>query len=153
MFLLDRALRWVLNRYEELRINYPAILDYGICLRNAYVVVEGPRGREMGVAATLLEDVSGSPRQKTRPPAVEEIEHLISSMNPLERALGVALLNAISAYLLWRFELRGNVQFVDPFEYLEFLKEPVLVIGNMSPVRRLLEERGILSTASRRKTL
>jgi hypothetical protein len=46
--LIKRVGEWVAERVESLKI-----VDYCLCLRGCYVVVEGPRGRALGFLTSL----------------------------------------------------------------------------------------------------
>jgi len=78
---------------------------------------------------------------------VEGLIENVSSIDPVLKSLGTALLNALSNYLLWDakykvgFTLHTGTEIIDLLTSL--VKEPVLVVGNMAPLVRRLKEMNI----------
>lgn len=114
------------------RVDGLRIVDYCLCLSGGYVVVEGERGRAMGFSHIPHEDLHEV--GEVRPPRLEEMPEFVVDVNPLNRVLGVAMLNAVSQYHL------GDVKpgVIDPY----LGEEPICLIGNMYPLaERLRAER------------
>ncbi len=121
--------------------------DYLVGLRYSIGVIGGGKGHEAGIAITPAEDVLGMPmaRPILRP---EDLLERVSSMNIIEKSLGIALLNAISQYILWDMEYiedyhveqdKGLIDLV-----LEAIKdhggEKIVVVGNMVPLVKKIRE-------------
>ncbi|MGB9787034.1 MAG: Rossmann-like domain-containing protein [Infirmifilum uzonense] len=108
------------------------LVDYCLCLKAAYVVVEGPRGRALGFAHIPHEDLHDL--GDTKPPRLEEMPEFVVDLNPLNRVLGVAMLNAVSQYHL------AEPVSASIYEYIG--EEPVCLIGNMGPLAEQLRMQG-----------
>lgn len=143
--IIDQLTDFVLNVLEEIDEKL-VIIDYGIGVTYSYVVVEGDYGRSIGLAVVLLEDLAGTRHDRARKPSIDVLPNLVSSFNPLEKSLGVALLNALSQYLLWnrRLLLGANITNKDIIEnIISKAPEPIVVIGNMIPLVRKLVSQGL----------
>ena len=114
------------ERVEGLRI-----VDYCLCLSGGYVVVEGARGRAMGFAHIPHEDLHDVGDVKI--PKLEDMPEFVIDINPLNRVLGVAMLNAVSQYHL-------NEVKPTSIDYLN--EEPICLIGNMYPLAERLRAQG-----------
>jgi len=141
---VDKIARWILERINELDYELK-IIDYCIGIRYSYVIVEGAKGQSMGLAFTPLEDVVYQPM--ARAPNINSLLELVSSTSILNKVLGVALMNALSNYLLWCLNNTFGVIFlynVNLIEKLkEFAKEPIIVIGNMKPLVKALRSENL----------
>jgi uncharacterized protein (DUF4213/DUF364 family) len=115
------------ERVEGLRI-----VDYCLCLSGGYVVVEGARGRAMGFAHIPHEDLHDVGDVKI--PKLEDMPEFVIDINPLNRVLGVAMLNAVSQYHL------NEVKPTSIDSYLN--EEPICLIGNMYPLAERLRAQG-----------
>ena len=107
------------------------IVDYCLCLKGGYVVVEGPKGRALGFAHIPYEDLHEL--GEVRRPRLEEMPEFVTDLNPLNRVLGVAMINAVSQY-----HLDARPGSVEP--YLE--EEPICLVGNMGPLAEKLRRSG-----------
>ncbi len=145
--LIDEVTEYVLSR----KISYQ-ILDYTIGAKYSYVIVKGPYGSAMGTAYMPQEDLT---RGVSRVPSISSLSEMLSSINILERSLGIALLNAISQYLLWN---EGDFKKYRMFEknLVEYIPEicqdcrKLVIIGNMVPLVRKLQEKGFEVTVLER---
>lgn len=145
ILFIDEVALWVLGKLEE-RDNIPIVIDYAVGLRYCYVVVEGSSGRSMGVAITPIEDILGVRLELPSIPKIKALLNLVSSLNTLEKALGIALLNALSSYLLWVIGYRDGIDIYEGNIFntmINIVKEPVVVIGNMQPLVKKLRDSGI----------
>ncbi|MGC9170337.1 MAG: Rossmann-like domain-containing protein [Thermoproteus sp.] len=107
------------------------IADYCLCLRGGYVVVEGPRGRALGFAHIPHEDLHEL--GEVRRPRLEEMPEFVVDLNPLNRVLGVAMLNAVSQYHL--DSPPGSLD-------LYLRDEPICLVGNIGPLAERLRREG-----------
>lgn len=141
---VDEIAKWVLEKINELDDELK-VVDYCIGVRYSYVTVRGIKGQSMGLAFTPLEDVVYQPI--ARIPNVNSLLELVSSTSILDKVLGVALMNALSNYLLWCLNNTFGVSFlynVNLIEKLEeFAKEPIIVIGNMKPLVKALQSENL----------
>ncbi len=113
--------------YDLLTENF-RIVDFSFALPYTYVLIEGKRGKSLGVAMSLVEDVVDYD-VSFKDVSVEEFLKGLESFNIVERCLGFATLNAISQYHMRKFEN------VDVFEEMvaEGVKR-VAVVGNIKPL-------------------
>lgn len=116
------------------------IEDYMVGLKYSYAIVSGPKGREMGVAYMPVEDMS---RGFARRPKIEKLPSMIDSTNMQEKSLGIALINAISQYILWLEDENRSIQHENIVDYIPGCcpEGNVVVVGNMVPLVRNLSER------------
>lgn len=121
------------------------ISDWCVCLRYAYVEIGRCERKYLGVALVPHEDVHGV-RPALRPPSLESLPEMVSSPNPIDKVLGVALINALSSALV-REEglLRTSSEIALDVPTLLSRKgvRSVLVVGNMAPLVRKLREAGM----------
>ena len=116
------------------------IKEYCVCLRAAYVVVEDKYGeRSIGISHIPLEDLHDA--APPRPPSIECVDELVRDLNPITRALALSLLNAISQHIIKKKIIDLKENRTDLVSLIR--SEPVCVIGNMVPLVRELERRGI----------
>ncbi len=123
--------------------------DYLAGLKYSIGIVGGGKGHEAGIAIMPAEDVLGMPmaRPILKP---EDLLERVSSTNIIEKSLGIALLNAISQYILWDMgyiedhhveQDKGLIDLV-----LETIKgcsgEKIVVVGNMVPLVKRIREHG-----------
>lgn len=110
------------------------IVDYCICLRGGYVVVEGPAGRALGFAHIPHEDLHDLGEVKR--PRLEDMAGFVVDLNPLNRVLGVAMVNAVSQYHMGELPAEWDV--------LKYVGEgPVCVVGNMRPLVERVKNLGV----------
>ncbi|WFO75538.1 hypothetical protein J4526_01175 [Desulfurococcaceae archaeon MEX13E-LK6-19] len=131
----------LINKFDkEIKVS-----DYVVGLKYSYVEINGVYGRSLGVAITPIEDIIGLGVRIGNEPGEDNIVDLVSSLNPIEKTLGVALINALSNYLLWRIGFREDfVVYEDPIfsSITHLVEEPIVVIGNMAPLVNELQNRG-----------
>jgi len=139
--ILDESVERILGELsEKLRI-----IDFSICFRYAYAVVEGKYGRAMGVAYIPYEDAHGS-SGLNEVPRLEKLREYVSSRNVLEKVAGVALLNAVSQYLLWyihqdRYSINQDMDAFFILESEELQKLKVVLIGYIAPLEEMLRDK------------
>ena len=142
MMIIDRIAKYVLDKLNSLG-DIPEVIDYAVCYPYTYVAIYGPKGMSLGVALTPIEDILGVKLVLPRRPESGITQDLVSSLNPIEKVLGVALLNALSSYLLWNLGYVSNIKIVPTMDViLHLIQEPILVIGNMAPLVRYLKSKG-----------
>ncbi len=144
--LIDRVVAWVYKQLE--RVGAPLkIVEYGVGVMYSYVLVEYGGEEYLGMALTPIEDLAGvrvAPVKRVN--SVAEALSLVSSLNPLEKSVGVAAVNAVSSYLLWgagqcrELSVKVGVDIVSAVPRMASGK--VLVVGHMGPLVRALKERG-----------
>ncbi len=114
------------------------VLDQCNCLNYTYVLIgTGLGGEFLGIAYTPTEDLRAN--EVGVIPKVEELPELVVNLDSLVRALGIALINAISHYLVMREGLRlsqGDLK----SEILRFVKLPCTAcfVGSITPVAEAL---------------
>ncbi len=144
--LIDRVASWVSKQLERVGASLK-IVEYGVGVMYSYVLVECGGEEYLGVALTPLEDVAGvrvTPVKLVN--SVTEVLSLVSSLNPLEKSVGVAAVNAVSSYLLWgagqyrELSIEVGTDIISAVPRVASGK--VLVIGHMGPLVRALKERG-----------
>ena len=120
------------------------IYEYSIGAKYSYAIVKGKRGYAMGTAYLPLEDIS---RGFCRSLSLDNLQSMIASLNMQEKSLGIAVINAISQYLLWNInEYKGDIEYGN---LIDCVKEccpdgKIAVVGNMVPlVKKLQEEREV----------
>ncbi len=128
------------------------IVDYAIGVKYSYAVVKGEHGRAMGTSYFPVEDLT---RGCSRVPQISSLGAMLSSTNIFEKSLGIAILNAISQYLLWnmnhwkKFELSYR-NIVDEVARICKSGRKIVVIGNMVPLVSRLKEMGFEVTVLER---
>ncbi|ASJ03783.1 hypothetical protein A3L09_09355 [Thermococcus profundus] len=113
------------------------MVDFGFAIPYTWVLIEGPKGRALGVAMTLPEEVQRYTNSISEP-SLEAFIKKADSLNVIERTLGIAAVNAVSQYHL---DVSSFPE-VDVVELVGGFSE-VAVIGNMPPVVKTLRQRGI----------
>ncbi|EEB74939.1 Rossmann-like domain-containing protein [Thermococcus sp. AM4] len=113
------------------------LVDFGFALPYTWILVEGERGRALGVAMTLPEEIQRY-TNSIGEPSIEAFIERADSMNVIERTLGLAAINAISQY---HIDL-SNAEKTDVLELLPERPGKVALIGNMPPLAKELRERG-----------
>ncbi len=144
--IVDEYARAVL---EVVSSEHLGIDDYMVGLRYSIGIVGGGKGHKAGLAIVPVEDVIGMPMAR---PIVEleDIAEHVSSTNIIEKSLGVALLNAISQYILLDLGYMEEYRVEQDKSLIEFVVEAVkgrrdekiVVVGNMVPLVRRLREHG-----------
>jgi len=76
------------------------VIDQCACLNYTYVLIKTKLGEFLGIAYTPIEDLRAG--EVGIAPRVEELPELVIHLDSLIRALGIALVNAISHYLVVR---------------------------------------------------
>ncbi|MGC9179300.1 MAG: Rossmann-like domain-containing protein [Vulcanisaeta sp.] len=79
------------------------VLDQCNCLNYTYVLIRTGLGEFLGFAYTPIEDLRAG--EVGTIPRVEELPDLVTNLDSLVRAMGIALLNAVSHYLVTRNRL------------------------------------------------
>ncbi|ASJ04131.1 Rossmann-like domain-containing protein [Thermococcus barossii] len=128
--LKKRALRLI---DEDLRV-----LDFSFGLPYTYMLVEGERGKALGVAMTLPEEIQRYDNSIDET-SVEAFIEKADSLNIIERSLALAAINAVSQYYI---DL-SSAKWIDAVELLDDNVEKVAVIGNMPPIVSALREKGL----------
>ena len=114
------------------------IVDFSFALPYTYVLIEGKKGKSLGVAMTLLEEIQVC-NPEFEGVGVEEFIERANSLNIAERTIGLATINAISQYY---FDLsRASKEDVVDVIVRENVKS-VGIVGNISPIAKTLKERG-----------
>ena len=97
-----------------------------------------------GTAYMPLEDIG---RGHSRTPSISIVESMLSSLNIFEKSLVVAILNAVSQYLLWNMGKYKNfkITYENIIEKVADMCKgcKAVVVGNMVPVVSRLKEMGI----------
>lgn len=118
------------------------VLDQCSCLNYTYVLINtGLGGEFLGIAYTPVEDLRAG--EVGVVPRVEELPELVINLDSLVRALGIALINAISHYLVVRDGLRlsqGDLK----SEILRFVKPRARLVLSVV-LRRLQRHSGGVS--------
>ncbi len=141
--LVDKIVHSTLNLLDEnLRV-----VDVGISLSYTYCIVKGKEGFALGLAHTTYDKVFHGLRDSSLPD-IDKIPRLISSWKLIEKTVGLALLNALSQYLLFNKQLYndlpGKILFSrDILDSIQMsLDSRILIIGYIRPVINRLRERG-----------
>ena len=114
------------------------IEDFSFALPYTYVVIRGKKGKAMGVAMTLPEEV-GSYKNKIEKISVEEFISKANSLNIIERTFALAAMNAVSQYYI---DL-SNAKYMDAIEIIKDFKNlKIALIGNIPPIAKELKNRG-----------
>lgn len=111
------------------------VLDFSFGLPYTYVVIEGERGKALGVMMTLPEEIQLF-RNSIEETSVEAFIEKADSLNIIERTLALAAINAVSQYYI---DLSGAEE-KDVLGLLSGEIERVAVIGNMPPIVKALKE-------------
>ncbi|WP_243666234.1 DUF4213 domain-containing proteins [Vulcanisaeta sp. JCM 16159] len=115
------------------------VLDQCNCLNYTYVLINTGLGEFLGIAYTPVEDLRTG--EVGVVPRVEELPELVINLDSLVRALGIALINAVSNYLVVRDGLRlsqGDLK----SEILRFVKPRARLVLSVV-LRRLQRHSGI----------
>ncbi|BDR92974.1 hypothetical protein Vsou_20670 [Vulcanisaeta souniana JCM 11219] len=128
------------------------VLDKCNCLNYTYVLIGTGLGEFLGIAYTPAEDLRAG--EVGVVPRVEELPELVVNLDSLVRALGIALINAISHYLVMREGFRlsqGDLK----SEILRFVKPPCTAcfVGSITPVAEALRGRCSVYQLERRSDL
>ncbi len=113
------------------------VLDFSLALPYTYVLIKGEKGKSLGVAMTLREEIKDY-RGKFDDISVESFIKGVNSLNVVERTIGLATVNAISQYYLNPNKITES----DVVEILSKDLKRVAVVGNMIPVVKALKNRG-----------
>jgi len=150
-------LDWILQRHsvvEKLRIE-----ELVVGMRYCAAKVSGEQGDALGFAYVDYLDCFTFP-----PPEVDysniynTIIRGIESPNLIERTIAIALINAVSQYLLWREGEHSHYRVLKA-NLVEVVAETcrgsksVIVVGNMGPIVRALNSYGIEVTVLERSPL
>ncbi len=139
--ILDVLARLCSSIAEDLKLE---IVDFAIGIRYSYTVVRGPNGYAIGLCYVDYLDVVGAPLPCE--PSFNRLEDMARSLNPLERILATALVNAVGQYLLWNEQkTRARIEKTNIVELLPKIIEKsrrVAVVGYMKPIVRALIDSG-----------
>lgn len=129
--LAEEVLKLLGNDYVE-------VLDQCNCLNYTYVLIRTRLGEFLGIAYTPVEDLRAGEIGVI--PKVEKLPELVINLDSLVRALGIALVNALSHYLIAR---EGGLRLAQgdlKREILRFAKSPCTAcfIGSITPVAEAL---------------
>ncbi|NJE08666.1 hypothetical protein E3E31_09065 [Thermococcus sp. M39] len=113
------------------------ITDFSFALPYTYVAIEGRKGKALGVAMTLPEEIQVY-SSEIEDISVENFIEKADSLNVIERTLALAAINAISQYYIDLSESENK----DATELLDESIKKVAVIGNIPPIVRALKEKG-----------
>ncbi len=148
--IMDNAAKNALQvaQDEELKLN-----DYCVCFPYTYVIVEGPKGKSMGVALTLFEEFGDI--EFRQPPPIDEwtLEHMIEaskSHHIVAKTLGVAAINAVSQYVIAKEEISETNAVDVVLKHLE-PGSIVAIIGFIKPAANKLTEAGYRTIIFERK--
>ena len=118
---------------EEFRV-----LDFSFAFPYSYVLIEGVRGKSLGVAMTLLEEIRVCDSEFEEV-SVEGFIEKADSLNIVERTLGIATINALSQYYL---DLKtANVEDAINIVFRESVKR-VAIVGKVTPIANALKSKG-----------
>jgi hypothetical protein len=125
------------------------VIDQCTCLNYTYVLVKTKLGEFLGIAYTPIEDLRTG--EVGIAPRVEELPEFVIHLDSLIRALGVALINAISHYLVAREGLslrQGDLK----SEILRYTKQGCMAcfIGSITPVAESVSDRCVVYQLERR---
>ncbi|ADY00884.1 hypothetical protein VMUT_0673 [Vulcanisaeta moutnovskia 768-28] len=128
------------------------VLDQCNCLNYTYVLIGTRLGKFLGIAYTPLEDLRAG--EVGVVPRVEELPELVVNLDSLVRALGIALVNAISHYLVVRERLRliqGDLK----REILKYARPlcTACFVGSITPVAETLRGQCTVYQLERRSDL
>ncbi|MBO8174693.1 MAG: hypothetical protein H0Z18_05500 [Thermococcus sp.] len=112
------------------------LIDFSFGLPYTYVLVKGEKGRALGVAMTLPEEIQRY-ENLIEEPSLEEFIKMADSLNIVERTLALAAINAVSQYHI----NLSNADWIDATELLSDDIEKIAVIGNMPPIVKALRGR------------
>ncbi len=127
---------------EELRT-----VDIGVSLSYTYCIVEGRYGLALGLAHTTYDRVFHGLRDDFSP-TIDDIPKLIGSWKLLEKTIGLAMLNAVSQYVLFNTNIRDNIvnnMFFrkDVLDVINIpLNKNILIVGYIKPIIKRLRDRG-----------
>ncbi len=128
------------DHYIKVEVN-----EYTLGVKYSYVEILCRNKNYLGLSITLVEDLVGSPWSFIEP-SIDSLVPMATSINPYVKTLGIALLNALSQYMIWEIGLPKNLYLeldIDFFKAIaSFIEEPVVVIGNMALLVRRLGEEG-----------
>ncbi len=125
-------------KHKALKLAYGLeLIDFGFALPYTWVLIEGEKGKALGVAMTLPEEIQRYTNSISEP-SLEAFIEKTDSLNVIERTLGLAAINAVSQY---HMDLSGAV-FEDVLELLPENAGKIALIGNMPPLVRELRKRG-----------
>ncbi len=125
------------NRFEDLKEGF--ISDYLIGIKYSYAIFSSQNTKSVGLSFVPREDIIGCPIANE--PKIDKISSLMKSKNILDRILAVAVLNAVSQYLIWNVDKleAEKVNLIDKVCEVVDGSEKVVVIGNMIPLVRKIK--------------
>ncbi len=107
------------------------IVDSCVGIKYTCTVVSDGVRRSIGVAYTPLEDIVHA-EEKVPEPRFDNMCSLISSVDPIKKALGLSIMNAISQYLV---NERTLIKERNLIKYLRITpKDYVVIVGYMEPL-------------------
>ncbi len=139
---------------EELAILVSQIVrEHRLSLRESFIgfryaitIVEGALGREAGLAYVDYLDAFSFSEARDYPNP-DNIAELLTSMNMLEKIIGLSYANAVSQYALWRLGYADRFH-IEEGNLIKVVKDlasdrgciKALVVGNMPPIVTALSE-------------
>ncbi len=131
--LLDKIKKEIPKYAEGLKL-----VDFAFALPYSYAIVEGKKGRAMGVAMMLPEEVQ-TYDSNFEDLTVKSFLSKLDSLNVIERTLALSVANAVSQY---HIDLSGALR-IDVEKLLDKSIGKVAVIGNMPPIVEKVREAGL----------
>ncbi len=141
--IIDEIVEYTLNVIDE-KIH---VVDVGIGLSYTYCIVKGKHGLALGLAHTTYDKVFHGLKDDFILD-INDIPRLIASWKLLEKTVGLAMLNAVSQYVLFNGKSSSSIVNKMFFrkDVLDVINIPldknILVIGYIKPIIRKLREKG-----------
>ena len=135
----------IVEKELELLSVEPRITECVIGLRYTYCEIEADGEKYLGVSITPIEDLLNVHPSLEIPKRIGMLPKFVRSPNPYDKVVAQALINAIGSYLV-KTRQPGEIELVeaDIVDLIgEYVVEPVLIIGNMGPLKRKLYEHGL----------
>ena len=143
--IIDEIVEYTLDAIdEELHV-----VDVGISLSYTYCIVKGKYGLALGLAHTTYDKVFHGLKDDFTL-SIDDIPRLVASWKLLEKTVGLAMLNAVSQYILFNRKSSDfiiNKMFFGK-DVLDIINMPlnkninILVVGYIRPIIKKLREKG-----------
>ena len=141
---VDTIASYLTSFFKERGISIK-VNDYILGVKYSYVEIFYGNKSYLGLSITPIEDLVGTPWSFIEP-SMDSLVQMVSSINPYIKTLGLALLNALSQYMIWEVGLPKDLCLEHDIDFFKtitsFVEEPIVVIGNMAPLVRRLGEEG-----------
>ncbi len=136
--IIDEVANEVLKLIDENLV----LTELCVGVRYTYAIVKGKHGIAMGVAHTLLSDLPHGVWLEKKP-NISDILDFVSSCNILYKIIGIAMLNAVSQYLIKFGDYKSGLIFnTDILDVLDIRSEDhVVFVGNIRPLVSKVKER------------